>query len=381
MAAKKLSSSDIFLIHLSSRLGVLLSATGLAAALGAALLGNYWSHVALIIGSVMAGFVVSIAASYIVSGLRGKQHATMPLVKVLLLALPIAAPISPILGIALGPTGLAPYLSGILALAAIPAIVAALLSRHTVRTSMAGIAFSSILGALYTAWGTLAGIVYDYIWFYTGFLYSYPIPMIYSVSVHSFPSTYHEKPVTPLYWAVMGLNALGLALYASTWQEAQLAGLALLVAGLLAYFPAIGLHHAPRIASRIKASKNQVVRKTHQYFLAGHFYAVLTAILATIYTGLYLYTPTTPLECITHSLAIGFIGTHIFIHAPLMLPVILGIPTARRYNQAPFITLVSAVPVFCYHRLAALALVVIAVLLMTYIVWPPPRRKPGGKPA
>ncbi len=370
MAPKRLTANDVFMVHFASRFGVAASIAELVLALVAALLGYYWYHVSLIAGGVLVGFVASIASSYIVSGIRGKESSLMGLAKALLLVVPAAAPFTPLAGVLIGPWALGVSASVVLLAASIPAFIAASLTRGSVRASMAGIGVSSLYGAVYLAVGCLTGSVYDYIYFYTGLLYAYPVPMIYSVSIHSFPSTYREKPVLPLYAAAMAVLAAGLAL---TLQGMDY-GFPVSAASMLLYYPAIGLHRAGRVLSKIKEARNPIVRKTHMYFLAGHFYALLATFIAILYTVLYMSDPLSPLECITHSLALGFVGLHIYIHAPLMLPVILGIPTARRYNQSPYAALLLSLLVFCINRDLALVLVAASLALLALIVWPPAKR-------
>jgi len=89
--SRSLSSQDIYMVHLASRLGVLVSIIWVVGVLVSAFLREYWFHVLFVVGGVMAGFVSSIASSYIVSGLRGKKHSAMPIARWVLVLSPILA--------------------------------------------------------------------------------------------------------------------------------------------------------------------------------------------------------------------------------------------------------------------------------------------------
>jgi hypothetical protein len=84
------------------------------------------------------------------------------------------------------------------------------------------------------------------------------------------------------------------------------------------------------------------------------------------------------LGCIIHATAIGFAGLHIFIHAPMMLPVILGVPTARRYNPIPYALLSIAAASPClggYPNILMWATLITALIAAVLVVWPPPRKR------
>ncbi len=332
-------------------------------------------HISMMAAGMLGAFVVAVESSYIVSTLRAKSHPLMPAALAgLVAAPPIAAAAAP-LGALAGPGPAAAAIAAALALEAVAAIVAAGLTRGSVRLSMAASAYASLAGAAYSA---LAAGVEPLVVAGLGFLAAYPLQMIYAVSIHAFPSTYSRRPIAPLAPAPFALATLAAALIAvepGEWRAAAL------LAGLstLAYLPAARVHEAPRIWGEVASSRRPpIVVKTHKYFLEGH---VFVAIIAAFTVALALLAlegaPITP-GCIAHALAIGFAGLHIMIHAPMMLPVILNIPTARRYTPLPYALLALAPPSLCIDKRLAAPLVLLAVASGALIVWPPRGQTTGG---
>jgi hypothetical protein len=291
---------------------------------------------------------------------------------------------APILAAASAPAG---YLGGLRAwaaslaaaeaLEAVPAVVAASLTRGSVRASMAASAYTNLATAAYL--GALAALPRasrpPLVWAGIGYLLVYPVQMIYSVTLNSLPSTYGRRPVYPLLPLPYALATLAAALVLARPGEAALAAV-LGSASTLAYLPAVRIHEIPRLwREEVRGSRRPpIVVATHKYFLEGHvFVAVMAAYAvaaAILYEAGWLPTPV----CIAHALAVGFSGLHILIHAPLMLPVILGIHTARRYNPLGYALLVIAPPAACLSPDLLAPLVLAAVAVGVYIVWPPPKR-------
>ena len=372
-----MDSRRIRRVHKASMAGVIASLAYLAAGLVAAGLRAAESHVFMMAGGVLVTFVVAVESSYVVSPMRAKGHPLMTAAYAGLVVSPIIALLAPPLGVALGLRVWAWLLAASLLVEALPAFVGASLARDTVRASLAAAGFSDLLAAAYLALAplrlggspVLAGL---------GLLYAYPVPMIFSVSLHAFPSTYARKPLWPLLpapFALAAASSLGLALTGrlGAW---MLAAAAL---SLVAYIPAARIHEAPRIAGEIASSrKPQIVVKTHKYFLQGHVFVAIIALYTLALASLWAAGYRVKLGCIIHATAIGFAGLHIFIHAPMMLPVILGIPTARRYNPIPYTLLSIAAASPClgsYPNILMRATLVAALIAAVLVVWPPPRRR------
>ncbi len=380
MSPSTMDSRRIKRVHRASMAGILASLAYLAIGLVAAAVRAAEYHVFMMAGGVLVAFVVAVESSYVVSPMRAKSHPLMGASYAFLVASPIIAALAPPIGVALGLGAWSATLIASLALEVIPALVGASLSRGSVRASLAASAFSNALTAVYlgVAAHTLRG---NPVLVGLGLLYAFPVPMIFAVSLHAFPSTYGRKPLWPLLplpFALAAAASLGLAV------EARPAPWILVAAALslVAYIPAARIHEAPRIAGEVsRERKPPIVVKTHKYFLWGHVYVAIIVAYILYLASLRAAGWPVRLGCLIHATAIGFAGLHIFIHAPMMLPVILGIPTARRYNVSPYALLAIAAAAPCvghYPNPLMWASLLAALAAAVLVVWPPPR-KPRGR--
>ena len=365
----RMESRHIRLVHKSSMAVVLLSIVYVLSGIVVAGAGEAALHIYTMTGGALGAFVVAVESSYTVSPLRAKKHPLMPAALAGLVFSPLAAAASVPLGYLAGPRAWAASLAVANAVEALPALVAASLSRGAVRASMAAAGYTNASTAAYLALYLAApGSAPGLLWAGVGYVLVHPVQMIYSVTLNAFPSTYGRRPLYPLLPVPFALATLGAGLILAGPQY-YAAGTLVGALSTLVYLPAVRFHEAPRIWREILQSRRPpVVVATHKYFLEGHVFVAIaaayaTALAALAYTGL----PVRP-TCIAHAMAVAFSGLHILIHGPMMLPVILGIPTARRYTPLPYAILAAAPPAACLdHRLLG-PLVLLALLGATYIV-------------
>ncbi|WP_131159880.1 hypothetical protein [Aeropyrum pernix] len=147
-------------------------------------------------------------------------------------------------------------------------------------------------------------------------------PMILVVSLYTVARNYGRRPTSRLMAAVLAPNALALALaILGLGLHATLA-----LAGLLAYYPALGLHRAPELlrrASRLPGPAGGTLR----YMAASHLLTIPPMLLS-------LHPQATMLVKL-HLLYIGFIGVHIILHAPLLLPQVARVKLSKNYQPIP----------------------------------------------
>jgi MFS family permease len=253
LALSIMDSKRIRRVHKASMAGIIASFAYLAAGLVAAALRAAADHVFMMAGGVLVGFVVAVESSYVVSPMRAKRHTLMGAAYAGLLAAPLVALVAPPVGVLLGMEAWAWILVASLAVETLPAFVGAALSRGTVRASLAAAGFSDLLAAVYLALAALR-LPGSPVLIGLGLLYAFPVPMIFSVSLHAFPSTYGRRPLWPLLplpFALTAASSLGLALAGRVEAWVLLAA----ALSLVTYLPAVRIHEAPRIAREIASSK------------------------------------------------------------------------------------------------------------------------------
>ena len=371
----RMGSREIGLVHASSKAGILASLAYIALGLAAPPLGRPEWHIYMMAGGALGAFVIAVESSYIVSALRGREHPLMTAALAGLVASPILALLAPPLGAALGLRAWAITLAVASLAEALPAALASRLSRRLVKASLAGAAYTNLLAAAYLAGAAsirpppvIAGL---------GLLYALPLPMIYSVTLNALPSTYKFEPSPAgilLAYILAGMAAaLGLEpAHAPTWAPLAAA------LSTLAYIVGVRAYRAYSLALKaVSEAPSRVAAETHKYFLWGHIYVILISAYLVALTLLNTALGGVKLGCIIHGFAIGFSGLHIFIHAPMMLPVILGIPTARRYNPAPYALLATAAVAPCIGHWLMWPTLLAGLAAATLVVWPAGR--PSGR--
>ncbi|NOZ89447.1 MAG: hypothetical protein GXO15_05930, partial [Crenarchaeota archaeon] len=146
-------------------------------------------------------------------------------------------------------------------------------------------------------------------------LYLVAVPGIVAVNMYSLLRTYSRGGALLAGMALNGLLAAGLA-----WRS--LSGGAGLLAVFFAAYAAATLAGAGLGLPRLRSLRGDP-RRAHAYYLLGQLgsaaaSAVHAALLA---SGADLVSE-------AHSLAMGFIAFHVYTHAPLMLPTMLGLPAS-----------------------------------------------------
>ncbi|MET1102161.1 MAG: hypothetical protein ABWW69_06790 [Pyrodictiaceae archaeon] len=362
-----IGSNQILRVHEASRISILVTTILFWFGLAAAAAENPVLHMAFIVGGMLSGFVAGVASSYIVSGLRGKTHRIMGLTYYILILAPIIASLSPLLALAKLEYWLI-FNAISLALLVVPSVVTAQLTQGTIRLSFVGFTISHVAASIYLIVGyvTKAYIVIGIAPFLLGFLMAYPILMIYSVTINALPSTYGKKPLTLLYFISILLTLLALILLSTGYVKVSTIVLA---ASFIAYAFAVRMDKLATIIKEVSGLKNPIARRSHAYFIYGHAFVVGIIGVSLVESIMYLI-GLLKLGCIIHMVAIGFIGLHISIHAPMMLPVILGIASARRYNYLAFVLLSTAAVLFCLAKPLSMVLVVLGVILTIMVMWP-----------
>ena len=347
------------LVLQSSRIGIYYSIAALVAALYIVTEGLALVHAKLMIFGVLPVFVVSVAMAYGVSGLR----QTDPLYAATA-SLALAAPI---VAVALSATSVA--LSRALPLAAallysfVPLAMGSLASRAKpdVRLSVGLLGLSLLLGGVELL-AVRAG-------FFVRALLLLEVSVlgaIYAVSIHAFPSTFGDSPSTILSAATFALLAAGLALAIGGRARAGV-----LVAGVptITYLLAMRFERIGSYFTKASQTRNPVARAGTLYFVDGHAFAAAFSAASFAAVVLWYFGVLTTLDVI-HLLAIGLIGTYIFVHAPMMLPVILRWSSARRYNLTPYALLAVGAALWPVNMHVSFFFVGLAIVFLALIVKP-----------
>ncbi|MCE4615682.1 MAG: hypothetical protein F7C09_01275 [Aeropyrum sp.] len=152
--------------------------------------------------------------------------------------------------------------------------------------------------------------------------------MVIVVSLFTVSRNYGVKPSRIFVWTPLALNAAGLAALhlGGPW---TLLG----VASMILYFAVLGVYKAPQVLAR-GLSIGGPGGGALAYTSASHLASLAPTLLA-LYPGLDLLSR-------LHLIYIGFIGVHIFLHAPLMLPQILRIKLSKTYTPLPTVLLAAA---------------------------------------
>ncbi len=204
----------------------------------------------------------------------------------------------------------------------------------------------SFLSLLFTVFGS-----YRDIWAWAAVEWAYLVPLIYAVTLHALPRTYRYRANLPLALVMIALHALALA------------GLGpirhLMWASMIAYLGAARLDLA---YSGLKSVRVREALPAHRYLIAGYLLLAPLLILS-------WFIQVNALGLL-HILLIGFVGLHIYAHAPMMIPVLLGIRNAKRFNYPTLILLMLAALSWPLNRDVALYFLSGSLFLVIYIVKP-----------
>ena len=347
------------LVLQSSRIGIYYSIAALVAALYVVTEGLRLAHAELMTLAVLPVFVVSVAAAYGVSGLR----QTDPLYAAaasLAVAAPISAAALSVASVALSKAWL---LSAALAYSFVPLAMGSLASRAKldVRLSVGLLGLSLLLGAAELLLVRAGFFVRALL-----FLELSVLGAIYAVSIHAFPSTFGDPPSVTLSALTFALLAAGLAL-----AVAGLVRAGVLVAGIpmITYLFAMRLERIESYFKKAYQTRNPVARAGTLYFVDGHAFAAAFSAISFIAVVLW-YLGLAPTLVVVHLVAIGLVGTYIFIHAPMMLPVILRWTSARRYNLTPYVLLAAGAALWPVNMHVSFFFVGLAIIFLVLIVKP-----------
>lgn len=192
---------------------------------------------------------------------------------------------------------------------------------------------------------------------------AFPVPLIYAVTVNSFPATFKDQPNEPLSYPLPWLSLISGLLILDGYQEVASY---LVVLTLALYIYSARIYKWIEYRERLRKYPEGPAKKGLEYFLWGHVAVIIAILIMTAYilglpgecTGL----------CYLHLFTLGFITLHVWIHGPLMLPVILGVRHRRRFTLAPYILLVAAMAVFPAFMSVAFILYVASFIAAVYIV-------------
>ncbi len=342
----------------TARYAVYLSVAELVAALYVVTEGLSQLHARLMAYAVLPTFVAGVAVAYASSSLRGRPRGA-------------AAPewLASAAAWAVALSGLYASLSGYLtflgwSLVILGASLASLaplsLRRADVKASVLALGYTQALaGAL-----ALAG-PRDLYPFALTFVSVEAVGAIYAVTLHSFPSTFGDQPSLALSALSLGLLTLGALTFAWGVRFYQ----ALLGASMLVSLPAFRAHRATGYLAKARTSQNPVARGGMLFFLYGHAFAfgalaaVGAALLGSAWKGV-------DALVLVHAVTLGVVSMFVLIHAPMMLPVIMGWSSARRYSLAPFVLQAAGAALWPLNMHASFFLVGLAFVLDAMIVKP-----------
>ncbi len=157
-------------------------------------------------------------------------------------------------------------------------------------------------------------------------LSAYLITLIVAVTSHSLPSTFRDEAL----WYVSMASAISTSLVFINYKY--------VIIPLLLYFVGAKLWKLPRYLEIVKRyDRRSFAYRGNMYFLVGHAFVIASIVLTSIAA---LADPLTFL----HAFLLSFVTEHIYIHAPMMLPVILRIRHKRNYmNWIYVFPLISAI--------------------------------------
>ncbi len=185
----------------------------------------------------------------------------------------------------------------------------------------------------------------------TGLEWGYAVPLIYAVTLHSLPRTYRYRPHVPSAALMLVLHLMALVGVGPTKH--------LMWASMLVYLAAA---RVDRALSGLRAIRVREALPAHRYLISC--YLLLIPLLLISW----------PLDLdplgILHILMLGFIGLHVYAHAPMMIPVLLGMRNSKRFNYWAPVLLAMAALAWPFSGNVALFLLLGSLYLVIYIVWP-----------
>ena len=334
----------------AARFGVAYSLLLLATGLAMVVAGDAYGHVWLTGLGAPLSFYAGVAAAYIYS-----------------IAPTAGPPLAALLAASLAAYSLEPILPGFFLplhlLGSLLGLAASLLAALKGRGRLAALGLAAVYALGSAAPVAVRGL--GYLEAVIVLLYSVPFAAIYPVNLFSLYKTYHRGGLAPLLALVLGLHAAG------TLWRAWTGGAGLLSLAALAYAAALLAATVPMLRRHLRQpGRGSTAWRAHLYFLEGQLAAALAA-LAYAVEALAGADPIAE----AHLVDMGFIAVHIYIHAPLMIPIIYGLRSGKRYNPSPYLLLLAALTLRLTPGLQALAAPVFTASLaaLAYVMAPPRR--------
>ncbi|MGC9072395.1 MAG: hypothetical protein ACP5HK_06890 [Acidilobus sp.] len=349
---------------LTSRYLVYISIAELVAALYVVTAGLGLCHARLMFESVLPSFIAAVAVSYSSSSLRSSAGQAVSAIQGLAALASWAVAVGGIAASLFGYTeslGLSLVVLGI----SLAMITAFSLKRIDVRLSILTLGYTQALGGLMLL--LLRGLsTFDLALAFVGVE---AVGAIFAVTLHSFPSTFGDGPsfaLTLTTFALLTTSALlavrGSRLFAP-----------LLGASMLSSLPAFRFERSRGYLAKARTSRNPVARGGMLYFLYGHLFA-----FASLLADGALLISTVRLQInvliLVHAVVLGVVMIFVLVHAPMMLPVIMGWPSARRYNLTPYVLQALGAVIWPLNMHVSFFLIGLALVFDALIV------KPSGGP-
>jgi hypothetical protein len=301
-------------------------------------------------------FPYSVSVAYVASALNKYYPSQLPIALGVLLLAP-----TPLLALSVGEewANLLVVIAGILGFAS--AFYTSVFKRGSVRLSMQLVAITNLL-AVITAivrqcWAQ--GLLFSY--YSLAMTISYPVTLIYAVTVHALPSTFKDKPHVTVSWLLPVLTIVSALLILT--DKAELGGVLAILSAYL-YIVAAKLYKLKEYFQLASKFPEGPARGGAYYFLEGHIAVIILIVLITVYMVL----PGCNVLCLLHLYALGFSSLHVMIHGPMMVPVILGIRHKRRFNPSPYVFQLIAMALFPFSGIGALTFYVLTILAAILIV-------------
>ncbi len=325
-------------------------------------------HAHIILYAALLLFPHSVALAYVASGARKLGVRIVEIASYLT----IPALASPFIAIS-KPYGISELLIAIPFAIMIPGSLAAGLERRgSVRLSYVLVAYANALYLGLIALWHIYGPPPLFSIYSLSVILAYPVMLIYAVTFHSFPSTLGDKPNIPM--ALTAVVLLTIAVYAIPLGSLELAVLLSLLS-LSFYIIGAKLVKYKQFLDKIrmKPGPGSPAYNGLKYFLDGHLYVIIIVIAISALIGYSLSANGCDKECIllaVHLYSLGFSLMHVAIHAPMMLPVILGIRHAKRFNQSPYVLLLLSTIFWPFSGAIAYMFIVLGLVAMILVFLP-----------
>ena len=345
-----------------SSIGIIETLAILAVSLGYLPIGYAKIHAKLIVYGLMPVFIYSIAMVYLASAKPGYDRIIFPW---LLIAYPLVL-ITPFISLLGSFTILMYYYGTTMIFASIPFFLGGLSKRGSLRISLGLLGLSM----LQTGIILLANILTYNLKLKppemgTAALIAFPVTAIYAVSVHAVPKTYRLEPEKLSTIILPLVLILGTMTYTVGYYKYAII---LYAISFFAYPISIRLYKIRNWERSVKAKKDTPGKPGNLYFIYSHYFVWLFTILTPITAYMYLEGSVKDVFTLIHVLTVGFIGIHIYIHAPMMVPVVIGVKTKRRYTILPPLFLTLATIIWPFSGIVSYILVALSICRLFDII-------------